>query len=73
MNAVDGDLASPSPGEMLGIVGESGSGKTVTMLAVMGLLAQDGADRRVRSLFRGQDLLGLQPSETREIRGARSR
>ena len=33
---------SLAPGEILGIVGESGSGKSVTMYAVMGLLAENG-------------------------------
>ena len=32
---------SLAPGEILGIVGESGSGKSVTMYAVMGLLAEN--------------------------------
>ena len=33
---------SLAPGEILGIVGESGSGKSVTMYAIMGLLASNG-------------------------------
>ncbi len=56
MRAVEGVSLSLDEGEVLGIVGESGSGKSVTMLAVMGLVAFPGprarqapAVRRARS------------------------
>ncbi len=39
LHAVDGVSLSLDEGEVLGIVGESGSGKSVTMLALMGLVA----------------------------------
>ena len=39
MHAVEGVSLTLDEGEVLGIVGESGSGKSVTMLAVMGLIA----------------------------------
>ena len=37
--AVDGVDLDIAPGEVLGIVGESGSGKSVSMMALMGLIA----------------------------------
>ena len=66
--AVDGISFSIAPGETLGLVGESGSGKSVTSFAVMRLLA---ASARMTGLlrFRGQDLLHLQESQMRGLRG----
>jgi len=45
LHAVDGVSLSLDEGDVLGIVGESGSGKSVTMLAVMGLVAFPGQVR----------------------------
>ena len=50
MHAVDGVSLTIDEGEVLGIVGESGSGKSVTMLAVLGLVAYPGP-RRARNGF----------------------
>ena len=47
------DLA---PGEILGIVGESGSGKSVSMYAIMGLLAPNGHVKSGRVIFDGKDI-----------------
>ena len=46
MHAVEGVSLSLDEGEVLGIVGESGSGKSVTMLALMGLVAYPGPRAR---------------------------
>jgi dipeptide transport system ATP-binding protein len=42
MHAVDGVSLTLDAGDVLGIVGESGSGKSVTMMALMGLVAYPG-------------------------------
>jgi len=47
---------SIKPGEILGIVGESGSGKSVSMYAVMGLLASNGIIRDGQITFDGQNI-----------------
>lgn len=43
-------------GEFVCIVGESGSGKSVTMLSVMGLLAENGTVSSGEILFEGKDI-----------------
>lgn len=57
-------------GKTIGIVGESGSGKSVTSLAVMGLLQKPAAKiPQGEIFFNGQDLLKLDESKMRTIRG----
>jgi oligopeptide transport system ATP-binding protein len=58
-------------GEILGIVGESGSGKSVTNLALMGLIRPPGKVEASRISFQGQNLLELDASAMRKIRGNR--
>jgi|RhiMetdeSRZDD1v2_1073273.scaffolds.fasta_scaffold01374_14 oligopeptide transport system ATP-binding protein len=54
--------------ETVAIVGESGSGKSQMMMAVMGLLAQNGYAQGLAD-YRGVDLLKLTPRQLNHIRG----
>ncbi len=67
--AVDGVDITANPGEVLCIVGESGSGKSVSMLAVMGLIAWPGKVTADVMRFDGTDLLGLSPKARRQLIG----
>src|SRR6266481_7431674 len=69
MRAVDGVSLRLEQGEVLGIVGESGSGKSVTMLAMMGLVAYPGEVRADRLSFAGESLLRLSDRARRRIAG----
>ncbi len=69
LRAVEGVSLSLDEGDVLGIVGESGSGKSVTMLALMGLVAAPGRVRAKRLAFAGRDLLHASDRERRAIVG----
>src|SRR5713101_8378749 len=69
MHAVEGVSIKLEEGEVLGIVGESGSGKSVTMLALMGLVAYPGQIRADRLAFAGRDLLALSSGDRRRLTG----
>ena len=69
MHAVDGVSLTLDAGEVLGIVGESGSGKSVTMMALMGLVAFPGRVRADKLRFDGHDLLTLNEKQRRQLTG----
>jgi len=70
--AVDGVSWSVQPGETLGVVGESGCGKSVSALSVLRLLPEKiGRIVGGEVLFEGVDLLQLDESAMRNIRGNR--
>lgn len=72
VTAVDGLSFSVDKGETLGIVGESGSGKSVTQMSILGLLPVPPAKVEAGvALFDGQDLLKLNSSQLRKLRGNR--
>ena len=72
VHAVRGLTYSLARGESLGLVGESGSGKTVSALTILGLLPR-GVARVVRGsvLFEGADLVAMDETQLRALRGAR--
>lgn len=69
MHAVEGVSLSLEEGEVLGIVGESGSGKSVTMMALMGLIAYPGQIKADKLSFDGHDLLSLSVGERSKLTG----
>ena len=69
LHAVDGVSLRADAGESLSIVGESGSGKSVTMMALMGLIAFPGEVRAERMRFDERDLPRLSPAERRKLTG----
>jgi oligopeptide transport system ATP-binding protein len=69
VKAVGGVTFHLDKGEALGIVGESGSGKSITMMSVMGLLADNGKVINGEILFEGRDLAKLDEKDMQKIRG----
>ena len=70
LHAVEGVSLTLDEGEVLGIVGESGSGKSVTMLALMGLVACAGARAREEArVRRPATCCALTDKERRKIVG----
>jgi dipeptide transport system ATP-binding protein len=69
LRAVEGVSLTLDEGGVLGIVGESGSGKSVTMLALMGLVAYPGRVRAKRMQFGGRDLLDISDADRRKLIG----
>ena len=55
-------------GEKLALIGESGSGKSILALSVLRLLPKN-AESSGKIIFKGKNLLELNESEMREIRG----
>jgi ABC-type glutathione transport system ATPase component len=70
ITAVDDVSFSVEPGKVLGIVGESGSGKSVACYSIMGLIPMPpGKVETGRAMFAGQDLLSINSTQLRKIRG----
>ncbi len=57
-------------GETLGLVGESGSGKSVTLRAILGLIAEPGRILGGQVLLEGRDLVGASYNELQTVRGS---
>jgi oligopeptide/dipeptide ABC transporter ATP-binding protein len=69
--ALSGVSFGIQPGEILGVVGESGSGKSVTALAIMRLLGEQGMVTQGKIRLEGEDLLALDEDRMRATRGRR--
>jgi peptide/nickel transport system ATP-binding protein len=70
--SVDGVSFKVGAGETLGIVGESGCGKSVTALSILRLVQAPGRiERGSRIMFEGKDLVTVDDSTMRDIRGNR--
>jgi peptide/nickel transport system ATP-binding protein len=69
VHAVDGVDLAIGRGETVGVVGESGCGKTITAMSVLKLLPMPpGRIVAGKILWKGRDLVPLDPDEMRKIR-----
>ena len=71
VRAIDGLRLAIERGETFALVGESGCGKSMTALAVMRLLPDNGRIAHGRLQVGGQDVLDLPESQMRRVRGGR--
>ena len=71
VKAVDDVSFSVDRGQALGLVGESGSGKSVTGFSILGLIDPPGQTVGGRILFHGEDLIGLDERQMRQLRGSK--
>ena len=69
VKAVNGVSYDLDEGRVLGIVGESGSGKSVSVSAMMQLLAYPGRVVGGSITFNGQDVLAMNPEQIQAVRG----
>ena len=66
---IDDVSFSIAPGEILGIVGESGCGKTMTSLAIMRLMPEQGIATSGSIRLSGEDLVFASEARMRDLRG----
>ncbi|MFP6616585.1 MAG: ATP-binding cassette domain-containing protein, partial [Candidatus Hydrogenedentota bacterium] len=71
VRAVESVSLEIDAGETLAVVGESGSGKSITALSLLRLIPEPGTIDQGSIEFEGQDLLTLNRSSMRAIRGNR--
>jgi peptide/nickel transport system ATP-binding protein len=71
VRAIDALTLSIHRGETFALVGESGCGKSMTALALMRLLPENGRITAGRVVLEGSDTLALPESQMRAIRGGR--
>ncbi len=71
VKALDGLALSINRGETFALVGESGCGKSMTALALMRLLPENGRITQGQVSLEGQDVLALPESGMRAVRGGR--
>ena len=71
VHAVRGVSFDLRRGETVAIVGESGSGKSVSIKAIMGILAKNAVIEDGTILYEGRDLLKLREREYHKIRGSK--
>ena len=71
VRAIDGLRLSMHRGETFALVGESGCGKSMTALALMRLLPENGRVLAGKIDLEGTDTLGLSEQAMRDVRGGR--
>ena len=71
VRALDAIRLSIQRGETFALVGESGCGKSMTALALMRLLPENGNVEEGRIEIEGHDVLALPESSMRAVRGGR--
>ena len=71
VRAVRGVSFDLKRGETVAIVGESGSGKSVSIKAIMGILAGNAVVDSGHIMYEGRDLLTLSEKEYHKIRGSK--
>ena len=71
LRAVDGVSYDIAPGRTLGVVGESGGGKSMTALAILRLVPEQGSITAGRVVFDGVELTGLAEAGMEAVRGNR--
>ena len=70
VKAVRGISFDLKRGETVAVVGESGSGKSVSIKAIMGILAGNAVVESGKIMYEGQNLLEISEDEYHKIRGS---